>query len=124
MAIATLQRDIRDNRKTVSKVEFQLSELDRKIARQDLIFSSVLSALEHLIKQPVIMMSEYRSLRSGLQISRQSLAELREEKRKAQEVEMKARRALPSLEQSLEELEYQLAVYEPPRTVLEFRRRE
>lgn len=124
MAIATLHQDIGDNRKTISKAEFRLAEIERRMARQELIFTSTRSALEHLIKQPVILMAEFRSLRSGLEVSRKALAELREEKKNALEVEMKARRALPALERSLEELEQQLAVYEPPRTVLEFRRRE
>ena len=124
MAIATLHRDISDNRKTASKAEFRVAEVERRIARQELIYTSTRSALEHLIKQPVIMMAEFRSLRSGLQVSRKALAELREERKNALEIEMKARRALPALERSLGELEQQLAVYEPPRTVLEFRRRE
>ena len=124
MAAAVVQGDISDNLKTVSKSEAAMGEFDRKIARQQLIWNSVRDALQHLLSRPVVSLEEYRSLRKGIAVTREALAELETLKQQATQVRNKALAALPALRRQLAKLEQQLETYEPPRVVLEFKPRE
>ena len=124
MAVSTLHRDLNDQHKTVSKSEAMIADFDRQIARQELIYNTSKEALGHLVKGSVILMVEFRSLQSGLRSSRARLGTLKDERHKAIVVRNKALAAIPDLQRRILQLELQLDTYEPPRTVLEFRRRD
>lgn len=121
-ACSAVSGSISDSKKTVSKAEATLANLDAKIARQELIYKSLSDSIDHFFKQPVVVMSEFKSLKLGLSVSKKALGDLREERRQVLLVRNKALAAIPALQRQLQNLEHQLDTYEPPRTVLEFRR--
>jgi chromosome segregation ATPase len=121
-ACSAVSGQISDSKRTVSKAEAVLANLDAKITRQELINKSLRDSLKHMHTQPVVLMAEFRSLRDGLTVSSKALGDLREERHKALLVRNKALAAIPGLQRQLQQLEHQLDTYEPPRTVLEFRR--
>lgn len=121
-ASAAVEGEISDTVKTVSKAEQHLASLNQYIVRKELIIKSVLDALQNLKETPVVMMSEHKSLVTALKGSRVELEDLLQKRFQATQVRNKALAALPKLRKQLQTLEHQLDNFEPPRTVLEFRR--
>lgn len=122
MAVATLHGDINDHQKTVSKTEAIIANIDSKITRQEMLSRAARSSLESLVKQPAILMEQFKVLRAEMRTAGVALDQLRTERFKAVQVRNKALAAIPGLRKQLQRLEHQLDTYEPPRQVLEFRR--
>lgn len=121
-ACSAVSGSISDSKKTVSKAEATLANLDAKITRQELIYRSLRDSIDHFFKQSVVILSEFKSLKLGLSVSGKALGDLRQERLQVLLVRNKALAAIPALQRQLQNLENQLDTFEPPRTVLEFRR--
>lgn len=116
--IAALDKELHAKRIDLGLAEKWLAGANKRLERQRLIEASLLETLRYLINQPVISLTEYRSLRNGRSVSLAELEKLRMEMRTVNNARTKLLQDLEQLTRARE----RIRLTEPPRVVLEFRR--
>lgn len=120
-AVAALHGELGEAQKSLDKAEAAIASTNTMIVRHEIMYNATLEALQSQLKAPVSSLSEYKSLRSGIQHMRTRLEELRASKGKLVSTRNVALVAIPKIKAQIMDLEAQANAVEPNYKVLELR---
>jgi len=123
-AIETLRGEVQEAKNKLKQSTFFLESQDKVYERNEMVRKSLTEALKHLLGSPVVSLTEYRSLTSGLATTKKQLIAIQEKRFQTRKIRNQALTDLPRSEAQLADLELQLELYEPPRVVLEFKKND
>ena len=122
-AVDAVRDELRKAKDTHRQHSAFLEAQAKTVDRNEQIRRSLVEALDHLFSSPVVSIGEYKSLINGFRTTNKQLDDLQEKRTQSLKTRNQAALEIPKLEAQLADLEQQLDRYEPPRVVLEFKRK-
>lgn len=124
VAVDAVREELFLAKKQFKSADFIIEGLNKAYDKNQMIKKSLWEALRHLSGSPVVSLTEYASLKSGIKVTNQKLIEIQSKRLESQGIRSRAEADVPSLEHQLADLEKRLETYTRPRIVLEFKRND